>query len=361
MRTGDYKPSRPSVDVQLFSHGGVDQSSNAKLEQANSLADEYDKSFSKIVSEEIANYRSVKNGWQTPGPARSSYSTRPAGPQPLTEGQSGEVTGHVVANSDGGTARPGRWTGRRRERHDHSGQRPRRDASIRLDRHEYRGGHQAPGQIRGDLDGGRRERRVDAADEAPPRRRGIVGTFSGSLDWTERRAGALVVERQRDIRSAQHQPARRKRALSAGRGLGHLHDDLHRGGPPLQRAGKRYEAAHRWRWRLVGNDLCGRWARRHTSTPAPSPSSPSRGKWLSRSPLPDPTTTGKPSSSTSHRRSGPALQTAKPPRRTASSTPARGQLRAFQRPGGVALGLSRPDDVAAVLRDRHRPVCPISA
>ena len=80
MRTGDYKPSRASVDVQLFTHGGVDQSSSAKFEQANSLADEYDKSFSKIVSQEIANYRSLENAWQTPGPARSSHSTRPATP-----------------------------------------------------------------------------------------------------------------------------------------------------------------------------------------------------------------------------------------------------------------------------------------
>ena len=111
MRTGDYKPSRASVDVQLFTHGGVDQSSSAKSEQANSLADDYDKSFSKIVSQEIANYRSWRTRGRRPGPARSSHSTRPSDAlEPLTKGQTGQMTGHVVANSDGGTARPGRWT-----------------------------------------------------------------------------------------------------------------------------------------------------------------------------------------------------------------------------------------------------------
>lgn len=111
MRTGDYKPSRASVDVQLFSHGGVDQSSNAKLEQANSLADEYDKSFSKIVSEKIANYRSVENAWQTPGAcAKLAFDPASGALKPLTKGQTGQVTGHVIANSDGGTASSGRWT-----------------------------------------------------------------------------------------------------------------------------------------------------------------------------------------------------------------------------------------------------------
>ena len=111
MRTGNYKPSRASVDVQLFSHGGVDQSSNAKLEQANSLADGYDKSFSKIVSEKIANYRSVENAWQTPGAcAKLAFDPASGALQPLTKGQTGQLTGHVVASSDGGTARSGRWT-----------------------------------------------------------------------------------------------------------------------------------------------------------------------------------------------------------------------------------------------------------
>ena len=111
MRTGDFKPSRASVEVQLFTHGGVDQSSSAKSEQANSLADDYGKSFSKIVSQEIANYRSLEKAWQTAGAcAKLAFDPASGALQPLTEGQAGEVTGHVVANSDGGTARPGRWT-----------------------------------------------------------------------------------------------------------------------------------------------------------------------------------------------------------------------------------------------------------
>ena len=111
MRTEKYEPSRARVDVQLFTHGGVDQSSSAKSEQANSLADDYDKSFSKIVSQEIANYRSLEKAWQAPGAcAKLAFDPASGALQPLTEGQAGEVTGHVVANSDGGTARPGDWT-----------------------------------------------------------------------------------------------------------------------------------------------------------------------------------------------------------------------------------------------------------
>ena len=107
MRTGDYKPSRASVEVQLFTHGGVDQSTSAKSEQANSLADDYDKSFSKIVSQEIASYRSLEKAWQTAGAcAKLAFEPASGALQPLTEGQAGELTGHVVANSDGGTARP---------------------------------------------------------------------------------------------------------------------------------------------------------------------------------------------------------------------------------------------------------------
>ena len=111
MRTGKYVPSRASVDVQLFTHGGIDQSSSAKYERANSLADEYDKSFSKIVSQEIANYRSLENAWQAAGAcAKLAFEPASGALQPLTKGQTGQVTGHVVANSDGGTARSGRWT-----------------------------------------------------------------------------------------------------------------------------------------------------------------------------------------------------------------------------------------------------------
>jgi hypothetical protein len=111
MRTGGYEPSRASVDVQLFTHGGVDQSDSAKHEQANSLADEYDKSFSKIVSQEIANYRSLENAWQAPGACAKLVFDRASGAlPPLSKGQTGQVTGHVVTNSDGGTARSGTWT-----------------------------------------------------------------------------------------------------------------------------------------------------------------------------------------------------------------------------------------------------------
>ena len=111
MRTGRYEPSRASVDVQLFTYGGVDLGDSEKYERANSLADEYDKSFSKIVSQEIANYRSLENGWQTPGAcAKLAFDPASGALEPLSKGQSGQVTGHVVANSDGGTASSGRWT-----------------------------------------------------------------------------------------------------------------------------------------------------------------------------------------------------------------------------------------------------------
>ena len=111
MRTGKYVPSRASVDVQVFTHGGVDQSPNAKYERANSLADEYDKSFSKIVSKEIANYRSLEKAWQAPGAcAKLAFEPASAALKPLAKGQTGQVTGRVVANSDGGTASAGKWT-----------------------------------------------------------------------------------------------------------------------------------------------------------------------------------------------------------------------------------------------------------
>ena len=63
------------------------------------------------MSEEIATYRSLEKAWQTPGAcAKLAFDPASDALQPLTEGQAGEVTGHVVANSDGGTARPGKWT-----------------------------------------------------------------------------------------------------------------------------------------------------------------------------------------------------------------------------------------------------------
>ena len=201
MRTGDYKPSRASVDVQLFTHGGVDQSSSAKSEQANSLADEYDKSFSKIVSQEIANYRSLEKAWQTAGAcAKLAFDPASDALQPLTEGQTGQVTGHVVANSDGGTARSGRWTVVGAENGTIT---PASAAGAMpvfvLDRHEYRRGHRATGRLQGHLDGGRRERRVDAADEAPARRVPSSGPDEHSFRVMRR---AMAIRRQRALRSS---------------------------------------------------------------------------------------------------------------------------------------------------------------
>ena len=215
------------------------RAASAKSEQANSLADEYDKSFSKIVSQEIANYRSLEKAWQTAGACAKLAFDPPSGAlQPLAKGQAGQVTGHVVANSDGGTARPGRWTVVGAE----NGTITPASAAGAMPAFVWTVTNTGEGiKLRGDFKATSTAGVASGAWTQPTKHLQdvvrIVGTFSGSLDWDRwRRPRALVVGRQRDLRSAPHLPARRKRVLSAGRGLGDLHDDLHRGGcRPVQR------------------------------------------------------------------------------------------------------------------------------
>jgi hypothetical protein len=105
-----YAPDLSAVDISLTARGVTVGKSD--LGQAgNDIAKDLDKAFAKLVDTEIGNLVSRETGWQTPGAcATLAFDPPSGGLQPLAKGQSGQLTGHVVAKSDGGTASSGRWT-----------------------------------------------------------------------------------------------------------------------------------------------------------------------------------------------------------------------------------------------------------
>jgi hypothetical protein len=111
MRNELWLPEGAAVNVSFLMHGGADLGAAERASLRDQLARDYDKTFPEIVGREIKNYRNLETAWQEPGRC-ADLAFDPASDtlQPLTKGQAGQVTGHVGAKSDGGTAKSGRWT-----------------------------------------------------------------------------------------------------------------------------------------------------------------------------------------------------------------------------------------------------------
>ena len=111
MHTELWLPEHATVTVALLLHGGVDLGAAERLRMQNDLTRDYDQSFPEIVNRAIKSYRGMETAWQEPGKcATLAFAPASGTLQPLAKGQAGQVTGHVVATSDGGTAKSGRWT-----------------------------------------------------------------------------------------------------------------------------------------------------------------------------------------------------------------------------------------------------------
>ena len=111
MHTLLWLPEHATVTVALLLHGGVDLGAAQRLAMQNDLTRDYDQSFPEIVNRAIKSYRGMETAWQEPGKcATLAFAPASGTLQPLAKGQAGQVTGHVVAISDGATAKSARWT-----------------------------------------------------------------------------------------------------------------------------------------------------------------------------------------------------------------------------------------------------------
>ena len=110
MPSGNYAPDLSAVDISLTARGvTVGRSDLGQV--GNNIANDLDKDFATLVGTEIANFRSLEGTWQKPGECATLAFDRPSyALGKLSKGQTGQLTAHVVAKSDGGTARPGDWT-----------------------------------------------------------------------------------------------------------------------------------------------------------------------------------------------------------------------------------------------------------
>jgi hypothetical protein len=110
MPSRSYTPDLSAVDISLTALG-VTVGRSELGQVGNNIAKDLDRSFATLVGTEIENYVGREAGWQKPGDCATLAFDPASGALPsLAKGQAGQVTGHVVARSDGGTARSGRWT-----------------------------------------------------------------------------------------------------------------------------------------------------------------------------------------------------------------------------------------------------------
>jgi hypothetical protein len=110
MPKGNYTPGLSAVDISLTARGvTVGRSDLGQV--GNNIARDLDNDFATLVGTEISNFRSLENAWRTPGEC-ATLVFEPASYDlgRLSKGQTGQLTAHVVAKSDKGTARPGDWT-----------------------------------------------------------------------------------------------------------------------------------------------------------------------------------------------------------------------------------------------------------
>jgi hypothetical protein len=111
MRNELWLPEGAAVNVSFLMHGGADLGAAARSDLAAQLAADYDKTFPEIVSKELKTIRSLETAWQQPGTcAELAFDPASNTLQPLATGYAGQLTGRVVAKSDGATAKSGRWT-----------------------------------------------------------------------------------------------------------------------------------------------------------------------------------------------------------------------------------------------------------
>ena len=110
MPKGNYAPDLSAVDISLTARGvTVGRSDLGQV--GNNIAKDLDKDFATLVGTEIANFNSLEGTWQKPGEcATLAFDPASYALGPLSKGRTGQLAGHVVAKSDGGTAKPGDWT-----------------------------------------------------------------------------------------------------------------------------------------------------------------------------------------------------------------------------------------------------------
>lgn len=110
MPKGSYVPDLSAVDISLTVRGvTVGRSDLGQV--GNNIAKDLDNDFATLVGTEIANFRSLEVTWQKPGEcAALAFDPASDALGPLSKGQTGQLTGHVVAKSDGRTASSGKWT-----------------------------------------------------------------------------------------------------------------------------------------------------------------------------------------------------------------------------------------------------------
>ena len=111
MRNELWLPEGAAVNVGFLMNGGTDLGAAARSDLATQLAADYDKTFPEIVGKELKTIRSLETAWQEPGRcAELAFDPASNALQQLTTGYAGQLTGRVVAKSDGATAKSGRWT-----------------------------------------------------------------------------------------------------------------------------------------------------------------------------------------------------------------------------------------------------------
>ena len=110
MPSGDYAPDLSAVDISLTARGvTVGRSDLGQV--GNNIARDLDNDFATLVGAEIANFNGLKGTWEKPGECATLVFEPPSyALGKLSKGQTGQLTGHVVAKSGGGTASPGDWT-----------------------------------------------------------------------------------------------------------------------------------------------------------------------------------------------------------------------------------------------------------
>jgi hypothetical protein len=112
MRNELWLPEGAAVNVSFLMSGGADLGAAARSDLAAQLAADYDKTFPEIVGKELKTVRSLETAWQQPPGPCAELAFDPASNtlQPLYPGYAGQLTGRVVAKSDGATAESARWT-----------------------------------------------------------------------------------------------------------------------------------------------------------------------------------------------------------------------------------------------------------
>ena len=108
MPGGTYVPDQSAVDISLTTRG-VTVGKSDLGQAANSIAGDLDQSFAALVRREIANFKHLENGWNTPNTCVKLKFTPASRTLKLRRGAHGSMSAQALDVQHGGTAR-GHWT-----------------------------------------------------------------------------------------------------------------------------------------------------------------------------------------------------------------------------------------------------------